>query len=101
MTLQLRRYALHPHLTDEFLSWFPSLVPARAAFGFSVEHAYVDRAKHEFTWVVSHPGTIEEFQAAEAAWFSSPERDALFAGRPAFAAEMFVSMVDEFIAPSR
>ena len=37
-TVQLRRYNLKPHLVDDFLAWWPALlVPARAAYGFTVE----------------------------------------------------------------
>jgi hypothetical protein len=94
MATQLRRYALHPHLTDQFLAWFPSLLPERAKFGFSVLCAHIDRETNEFTWIVNRDGDNQSFQEAEAAWFASPARAALFAGQPAFAAEMHISMVE-------
>ena len=57
-TVQLRRYNLKPHLVEEFLVWWPSLlVPARATFGFTVESAYLNRQTAEVTWAVSADGT--------------------------------------------
>jgi hypothetical protein len=100
MATQLRCYALHPHLTEQFLSWFPTLLPERAKFGFSVLSAHINRETNEFTWIVTRPGDNQSFQEAEAAWFASPERAALFAGQPAFAAEMHISMVETIDLPS-
>lgn len=82
-TTQLRRYDVKPELLEEFLEWWPSrLLPARRAYGFSLEHAYLNRATSEFTWAISVEGDAEAFAAAEAAYMASPERAGAFDGAP-------------------
>ncbi len=91
MPLQLRRYELEPTLVDEWLAFFNELTPVRAGFGFRLVSAYLDRANAEFTWIVEHD---KPFAEAEAVYHSSPERAALFDGRPKFARAMHVSDVE-------
>ncbi|KQR17426.1 hypothetical protein [Cellulomonas sp. Leaf334] len=80
-TVQLRRYNVKPDLVDEFLAWWStSLAPARPAFGFTIESAYVNREANEFTWAVSAEGDADEFRRLEQIWMDSPERAALFEG---------------------
>jgi len=78
-TVQLRRYTIKPHLVEEFLTWWQArLVPARTAFAFTVDSAYLNRDTREFTWAVSAEGDAEEFRRLETIWMDSPERAALF-----------------------
>ena len=78
-TVQLRRYTVKPLLLEEFLTWWQSrLVPARAAFAFTVESAYLNRDTREFTWAVSAEGDADEFRRLEKIWMDSPERATLF-----------------------
>jgi hypothetical protein len=97
MARQIRRYELVPELQEEFLRWWQAIPGGRANYGMRVVSAHIDRAKHEFTWIVEADGDNEAFAAAEAAWFSSPERAALFAGVPNYAAVMHVSMVETIL----
>lgn len=94
MSRQLRRYELIPEYQDDFLAWFAQIPEARAAFGFRVLSAHVDRVGHEFTWLVEHDGEDDAFAGAEKAWMESPERAALFAGQPKHTVQIHVSMVD-------
>ena len=45
-TVQLRRYVMEPGRMDEFLTWFPRLLPVRQQYGFRVLFALADR-EHE------------------------------------------------------
>ncbi len=73
-TSEYRRYVLKPEMADEFIEWYRAGAPAiRARFGFTVEWVVIDRAGLRFDWLVSHPGSEEDFRAAEAAFEASPE----------------------------
>ena len=65
-TYEHRRYVLKPEMADEFIAWYRAGVPAiRARFGFTVEWIVIDRGRLGFDWLVSHPGTPDDFRAAE------------------------------------
>lgn len=71
---QLRRYEIKPGEMDDFLAAWRGAVPVRRQHGFEVVFACADRQANEFTWVVRHDG---DFDAAEKAYYASPERAAL------------------------
>jgi hypothetical protein len=96
MPVQLRRYEVVEGQMDDLLTWFPTIIAARAKFGFKVEFMYADREANELTWAVSHPG---DFDAAFELFAASPERAAAFEGQPARVSTMHVAMVDTIIAP--
>jgi antibiotic biosynthesis monooxygenase (ABM) superfamily enzyme len=97
-TVQLRRYNLKPHLVDDFLAWWPSvLVPARAAYGFTVESAYLNRETAEFTWAVSAEGDVDEFRRLEQAWMASPERVTVFEGIDGWNDSTVIAFVERFV----
>jgi len=97
-TVQLRRYNLKPHLVEEFLAWWPTrLVPARAAFGFTVESAYLNREAAEFTWAVSAEGDRDEFRRLEQAWMASSERVAVFEGIDGWNDSTVIAFVERFV----
>ncbi len=94
-TVQLRRYELHQDLVEDFLVWWSErLVPARVAHGFEIEFAYIDRETAEFTWAVSVVGDADRFGSVEAGYLASPEREAAFAGTPAWTVTSVVAIVD-------
>ncbi len=73
-TYEFRRYTMIPEMFDEFIAWYRAGVPPiRERFGFTVEWCVVDRQHLHFDWLVSHPGTEEEFRAAEVVFETSPE----------------------------
>ena len=96
MATQLRRYEVVEGQMDDLLAWFPTIIEARAKFGFKVEFMYADREKNELTWAVSHPGDFDEVFERFAA---SPERAAAFADQPKRVVNMHVAMIDVIIAP--
>ena len=93
-TVQLRRYQVKPGEMDDFVKWWPGVLPVRKQFGFDVLFAFVDESTNQFVWAVSHEGDTEEFDAAEKTYLASPERTALFAGVPQRIDETFVTKVN-------
>jgi len=57
MATQLRRYTIAEGQMDRFVAWFPNIIPAREAYGFTVDWAYADREHNQFVWSVSTPAT--------------------------------------------
>jgi len=93
-TAQLRHYQLKEggdrtaFLRDFLDVFWNGVVPARKAYGFSVEGAWSVNEADEFVWVVSHPGDADEFAAAEKAYYDGPERAALPVEPASFVAHM-------------
>jgi len=94
-TVQLRRYELVDGMMDDFLAWFPAIVPVRARYGFTVEVAYADRETNQFVWTVSFEGDEAAFRAAEEVYTKSPERAAVFAGQPTRVAKLHLALVEK------
>ncbi|MBW4040591.1 MAG: hypothetical protein HIU86_00475 [Acidobacteria bacterium] len=88
-TVQLRRYRIVEGELPAFLDWWRSrLLPARQAFGFRLESAFVVPATDEFVWAVSAAGDEAAFALLDAAWAASPERVVAFDGVPQRVASM-------------
>ena len=98
-TFQLRHYTTVPEYFDDFVVWWArTLPPLRTRHGFTVESAYGIRERHQFIWVVSHPGDLAAFEAAERRYADSPERVAAFAGIPDWMETMDITFVDAVAA---
>jgi hypothetical protein len=91
MAVQLRRYQILPGEMDDFLKWWPSILPVREQYGFEVLFAFVDESTNQFVWAVRHDG---DFDAAEKTYMDSPERAAAFEGVPRRTQEIFVTKVN-------
>ena len=89
-TAQLRHYQLKEGGDRQaFLDVFwNGVVPARKQYGFTVEGAWSVNDAEEFVWIVSHPGSAEDFTAAEKAYYAGPERAALPVDPASFVAHM-------------
>jgi hypothetical protein len=88
-TVQLRRYRIVEGELPAFTAWWRErLLPARQAFGFTLEFAVVVPETDEFVWAVSVPGDAAAFARLDAAWTGSPERAAAFEGVPQRVASM-------------
>ena len=76
VTTQLRDYRVRPDAWDEFLkAWRRQVPPLRAAHGFQVE-AWTCPKDARLVWFVSYPGSVDDFEAAERAYYDSDERAA-------------------------
>lgn len=74
MTTQLRDYRVEPDAWEPFLDAWTRQVPSlRAAHGFEVR-AWAVPAEARLVWFLSYPGTVDEFEAADRAYYDSDER---------------------------
>ncbi|SEP22442.1 hypothetical protein [Trujillonella endophytica] len=99
-TVQLRRYRIEPGRMADFLTWFPTVLPAREAFGFRVVSAYADHALDTFTWAIAHDGDEAEFLAAVERYDASPEKAAAFETFPRCVAEQVNGFVEDVLGPT-
>jgi hypothetical protein len=77
MQLYLRIYTIRPGEMDAWLEeWREHVVPLRQAVGFRVFGAWVSEQTDTFTWLIGYDGP-EGFEAANAAYYASPERTAV------------------------
>jgi hypothetical protein len=73
---QLRRYRTTAGAATRFAEeWATSVLPLRERFGFRVRGWLTEEAD-EFVWLVEHDDRAA-FEAAEAAYYASPDRAAL------------------------
>ncbi len=78
MTSQLRRYTINKGSLDTFVeAWRDGVYPLRRKFGFAIDGAWIIRERNEFVWIMSHPGTPDDWKARDAAYYASPERATL------------------------
>lgn len=98
-TVQLRRYRIEPGRMADFVDWFPTLLPVREQYGFSVRFAYADHALSTFTWATSHEGDEAAFAEAEAVYNASPERAAVFETFPRVITQQVNGFVQDVLAP--
>lgn len=75
MATQLRDYRMRPGELDRFVSeWRAHLAPLRRSLGFEIPSAWTVPDEDRFIWLLVHPQGWEAFEAADAAYFASPER---------------------------
>ena len=78
MATQLRDYRIHAGDLDTFVrEWTTHLAPLRRATGFAIPAAWTVPEEDRFLWLLEHPGGWDAFEAADAAYFASPERAAI------------------------
>jgi heme-degrading monooxygenase HmoA len=76
MTVQLRRYRIKPGRVAQFAQeWRAEVAPLREAYGFRV-HGWLVDDDDEFIWLLEHQDRAS-FEAADAAYYASAERQAL------------------------
>lgn len=74
-TVQVRRYQLTPGDLPRFLDWWEhTMVPAREAYGYTIEFGVAVPERSEFIWAVSLPLQQAEFLQRDAEWMGSEER---------------------------
>lgn len=74
---QLRIYTVDPATSTEWAGLFRQhLGPLREQYGFSIDSAYLSEDGARFVWVTSHD-CPDGWDAAESAYYASPERNAL------------------------
>jgi hypothetical protein len=72
---QLRDYRIVVGQLDRFVDeWRAHLAPLRRACGFEIANAWTVPEERRFIWLLVHPDGWDAFEAADAAYFASPER---------------------------
>jgi hypothetical protein len=98
-TVQLRRYVVEPGRMDDFLAWFPTLLPVREKYGFRLLFALAEREHHTFTWAVSCDGDEAAFTEQSDIYNASPERAAVFRTFPQCISSTEIGFVEDALAP--
>jgi hypothetical protein len=76
-TTQLRTYTIREGLLDEWARrWREDILPVRREFGFTIPHAFLDRERNQFIWMVSYTGP-ETFTERNRIYWNSPQRLAM------------------------
>lgn len=74
---QLRDYRIRAGELDRFVDeWRSQLAPLRQSLGFEIPGAWTIPDEQRFVWLLSHPDGWDAFEAADAAYFASPQRKA-------------------------
>ena len=77
MELYLRIYEITPGAMSAWLEeWQAQVVPLRRRLGFTVVGAWASDEANTFAWLLGYDG-VEGIEAANAAYYASPERAAL------------------------
>lgn len=93
-TTQLRSYTIKPGELDRFVAlWSNGVRPLREKKGFVVEGAWKIPSEDRFVWVVSYDGP-DGWEAANAAYYSSPERKTMDPDPASFIIAQSTSFID-------
>jgi hypothetical protein len=93
--VQLRTYQVRAGEMDTFVALFRDhLVPVREAYGYTLLGAWNDPETGTFVWVVGHEAP-DGWEAAEKAYYDSPERAAM----PANPADYLEGVATQMLRP--
>jgi hypothetical protein len=72
---ELRVYMVKPGAMDAWVAeWLEHIYPLRLRLGFGIPEAWI-AGEDRFVWVLTHDG--EDYEAANEAYYASPERRAV------------------------
>ena len=78
MATELRDYRIvHGELDQWVHEWRRGIAPLRRELGFTIERAWKVEEGSRFVWLLSYPGDWEDFEAADRAYYDSPQRTSL------------------------
>jgi hypothetical protein len=78
MVTELRDFRIAEGSLDRWVEeWRAGVAPLRRALGFSIDGAWTVVDGSRFVWLLSHPGDWEAFEAADRAYYDSPQRASL------------------------
>ena len=78
MATELRDYRIVDGELDRWVEeWQRGIAPLRRELGFTIERAWKVDEDGRFVWLLSHPGNWEAFEAADRAYYNSPQRTSL------------------------
>ena len=78
MVTQLRDYRIREGSLDQWVEeWRDRVSPLRRELGFTIERAWTIEDESRFVWLLAHPGDWDAFEAADRAYYDSPQRKSL------------------------
>jgi hypothetical protein len=78
MATQLRDYRIVDGSLERFIGeWLERIVPLRRELGFEVGPAWTIEEQSRIVWLLSYPGDWDAFEAADRAYYASPQRASL------------------------
>lgn len=93
-TVQLREYTIKPGQLGAFVDmWARTVKPLRERTGFVIEGAWTVPAAERFVWIVSHDGPAG-WEAANTAYYDSPERKAMDPDPASFILEQRTTLIE-------
>ncbi|MHB8630938.1 MAG: antibiotic biosynthesis monooxygenase family protein [Candidatus Limnocylindria bacterium] len=94
-TIQLREYTIKPGQLDRFAdAWRSGVRPLREQQGFVIEGAWTIPSEEHFVWIVSYDGP-DGWDAADRAYYGSPERTALDPDPASFILAQRTAFIDQ------
>lgn len=76
MYRELRVYTVKPGAMETWVAeWREHVYPLRLKLGFSIPAAWVVEGEDRFVWLLEYDG--DDFEAANEAYYASPERSVL------------------------
>jgi hypothetical protein len=75
---ELRDYRIVRGALEQWVEeWRSRIAPIRRELGFTIDRAWKVEEDSRFVWLLSHPGDWEAFEAADRAYYDSPQRKGL------------------------
>ena len=100
MTTELRDYRIHEGSLEQWVDeWRTGIAPLRRELGFTIERAWTVEADSRFVWLLSYPGDWEAFEAADRAYYDSPQRTSLEPNPARLIEDQTISRVAEVELP--
>ena len=96
MVTELRDYEITDGSLDRWVEeWRSRIAPIRRELGFTIDRAWRVDDGSRFVWLLSHPGDWDAFEAADRAYYDSPQRTSLDPNPARLIAEQVVSRLTE------
>ena len=100
MATELRDYRItHGELEQWVEEWRSGIAPLRRELGFTIERAWRVDEDSRFVWLLSHPGDWAAFEAADRAYYDSPQRMSLEPNPARLIEDQTISRVAEVELP--
>ena len=96
MATELRDYRIVEGSLDQWVDeWLRGIAPIRRELGFTIEKVWTIDDESRFVWLLSHPGGWDAFEAADRAYYDSPQRTSLDPNPARLIEEQTVSRLTE------
>jgi hypothetical protein len=97
---ELRDYRIRDGSLDQWVDeWRSRIAPIRRELGFTIERAWKVDDDSRFVWLLSYPGDWEAFEAADRAYYDSPQRTSIDPNPARLIEDQVVSRLAEVVLP--